>query len=91
MNCIKGQKDMTLKDESPRSEGVQYATGEERRRTVNSPRKKEVSRPKCKRCSAVDVSGDESKIQSAKNSISQELETLGIRIKVNRTWTGKRW
>ena len=29
MNCINGQKDMTPKDESPRSEGVQYATGEE--------------------------------------------------------------
>ena len=25
MNCIKGRKDMTTKDESPRSEGVQYA------------------------------------------------------------------
>ena len=27
MNSIKGQKDMTLKDESPRAEGIQYATG----------------------------------------------------------------
>ena len=35
-------------------------------RTVNSPRKNEVSRPKGKRCSAVDVSGDESKIQCCK-------------------------
>ena len=41
MNCIKGQKDMTLKDESPRSEGVQYATGEEWKITINSPRKNE--------------------------------------------------
>jgi len=32
MNCIKGQKDMTPKDESSRSEGVQYAIGEEQRR-----------------------------------------------------------
>ena len=37
MNCIKGQKDMTPKNESPRSEGVQYATGEEWKRTTNSP------------------------------------------------------
>ena len=29
MNCIKRQKDMTPKDEPPRSEGVQCATGEE--------------------------------------------------------------
>ena len=36
MNCIKGQKDMTPKNESPRSEGVQYATGEEWKRTTNS-------------------------------------------------------
>ena len=41
MNCIKGQKDMTLKDESPRSEGVQYATGVEWKITINSPRKNE--------------------------------------------------
>ena len=32
MNCIKGQKDMTPKDESSRSEGVQYDIGEEQRR-----------------------------------------------------------
>ena len=28
MNSMKRQKDMTLKDELPRSVGVQYATGE---------------------------------------------------------------
>ena len=33
---------MTLKGESPRSEGVQYATGEEQR-TTNGPRKNEAS------------------------------------------------
>ena len=33
MNCIKGQKDTALKDESPRSEGVQHAIGEEQRTT----------------------------------------------------------
>ena len=32
VNRIRGQKDKTLKDKSPRSEGVQYATGEEQRR-----------------------------------------------------------
>ena len=29
MNSMKRQKDMTLKDELPRSVGAQYATGEE--------------------------------------------------------------
>ena len=40
MNCI---KDMTLKDEPPRSEGVQHATGEEWRTTTDSSRKNEVA------------------------------------------------
>ena len=61
MNCIKGQKGMTLKDESPRSEGVQYAP-EEEQRTTNSPRKNEVAGSKQKQCIIVDVSADESKI-----------------------------
>ena len=52
---------MTLKDESPRSEGVQYAP-EEEQRTTNSPRKNEVAGSKQKQCIIVDVSGDESKI-----------------------------
>ena len=61
MNCIKGQKDMIPKDESPRSEGIQYAIGEEWKRITNSPRMNEEM-PKWKHCSAVDVSGEESKI-----------------------------
>ena len=52
---------MTAKDESPRSEGVQYATGEEWRIT-NNPRMNEATGPKRMQCSVVDVSGDESKI-----------------------------
>ena len=62
MACIKGQKDMTLKDESPRSEGIQYATGEEWRTTTKSPRNNEATGPKQKQCSVVDVSNDGSKI-----------------------------
>ena len=34
---------MTPKDEPPRSEGVQYATGKERRATADGPRKNEVT------------------------------------------------
>ena len=48
----KRQKDMTPKDERPpaplRSEGVQYATGEEWRAITNGSRKKEVAGPKWK-------------------------------------------
>ena len=64
MNCIKGQKDMTRKDKSPRSEGVQYATGGEQRKIINSPRMNEAAGPKQILYSVVDVSGD-----AAKNSI----------------------
>ena len=45
MNSMKRQKDMTLKDELPRSVGAQYATGEEQR---NSYRRNEKAEPKQK-------------------------------------------
>ena len=48
---------------SPRSEGVQYAPGEEWRK---SPRKNEVARPQQKRCPVVHVSGGETKVQCCK-------------------------
>ena len=45
MNSMKRQKDMTLEDEPPWSEGVYYATEEEQR---NSSRKNEEAGPKWK-------------------------------------------
>ena len=45
MNSVKRQKEMTLKDESPRLVGVQYATGEEQR---NRSKRDEESEPKQK-------------------------------------------
>ena len=63
MHSIKTQKDVTLKDEHPRSEAVQYATGEERR---NSSRMNEKSESKWKKCPVVDVSGGKSKVQCCK-------------------------
>ena len=59
MNCIKRQKDMTLKDESPWLEVVQYATREEWRAITNSP-KNEAAGPKHKQHSVVGVSSCES-------------------------------
>ena len=59
MNGRKRQKDMTLKDELPRSVGAQYATGEEWR---NNSRKNEETEPKQKQCSAADVTCDGSKV-----------------------------
>ena len=46
------QKDMTLKDELPRSVGAQYTTGEEWR---NDSRKNEEMEPKEKQYPVVDV------------------------------------
>ena len=54
---------MTLKDESPRSVGVQYGTGEEWRK---SSRRNEEVEPKWKQCPAVDMSGGESEVQRRK-------------------------
>ena len=54
---------MTLKDELPRSEGAQDATGDQWR---NNSRKNEETEPKQKQHPAVDVTGDGSKVQSCK-------------------------
>ena len=59
MNSMKRQKDRTLKDEPPRSVGAQYATGDQWR---NNSRKNEEMEPKQKQQSAVDVTGDGSKV-----------------------------
>ena len=67
MNSMKRQKDMTLKNELPRSVGAQYATGEEWR---NSSRRNEEAEPKQKQCSGVDVSGGESKVQCCEEQYS---------------------
>ena len=56
MNSMKKQKDMTL-EESLRSEGVQYATGENQKAITNNSRKNKAPGPKPKQNSVVDVSG----------------------------------
>ena len=59
MNSMKRQKDRTLNHELLRSVDAQYATGEEWR---NSSRKNEEAEAEHKQCSAVDVTGDGSKV-----------------------------
>ena len=48
MNSMKRQKDMTLKDEPPGSEGIQYVTEEEQRAIANGSRKNEATGQKQK-------------------------------------------
>ena len=63
MNSMKKQKDMTLRDELPRSVGTQYATGDQWR---NNSRKNEEVEPKQKQHQVLDVIGDGSKVQCCK-------------------------
>ena len=67
MNSMKKQRDMTLKDELPKSVGAQYATGEEWR---NSSKRNEEAESKWKQRPDVDVSDGESKAHSVKNNIA---------------------
>ena len=62
----KKTKRYDAEDESPRSEGVKFATGEDRRTTTNTLRKNEGSEPKQKWPSVVDMPGDENKIRCCK-------------------------
>ena len=60
MNSMKRQKDMTMKDELPRSVGAQYTT---RNQWRNNSKKNEETEPKKKQHPVVDVTGDGSKVQ----------------------------
>ena len=59
MNSMIRQKDMTQKDELPRSVGAQYATGDQWR---NNSRKNEEMELKQKQHPVVAVTGDGSKV-----------------------------
>ena len=63
MNSMKRQKDRTLKDELPRSEGTQYATGDQWR---NNSRNNEEMEPKQKQHPVVELTRDRSKVQCYK-------------------------
>ena len=67
MKSMKRQKDMTLKDELPRSVDAQYATGDQWR---NNSRKNDGMEPKQKQYPAVDVTGDRSKSDAVKSNIA---------------------
>ena len=66
MNSMKRQKDMTLKDELPRSVGTQYAT---RIQWRNNSRQNEEMEPKQKQYPEVDVTGDGVKFNAVKSNI----------------------
>ena len=101
MNSMIRQKDMTLKDELPRSVGSRYVNGEEWR---NSSRKTGEAEPKRKQCPVVDVTGEGIKFQcceeqycigilsvrSMNEGVKQEMERVNINIlRISELkWTG---
>ena len=88
MNSMKRQKDMTMKDELPRSVGAQYTTGEEWR---NNSRKNKETEPKWKQSPVWDVTGNGSKSDAVKNNIAEEPGMLAPWIKVHWKWSNRRW
>ena len=74
MNSMKRQNDRILKDELPRSVGVQYATGDQWR---NNSRKREGMEPKQKQHPIMDVTGDRSKVWCCKEQYC--IETWNVR------------
>ena len=80
---MKEQKDRPLKDEFPRSAGVQFATGNQWR---NNSRKNEETEPKQKQYPVVDVTRDGSKVRYCKeqyctgtwNVRSMNQDKLGV-------------
>ena len=88
MKSVKRQKNMTLKDELPRSVGTQYDTGDQWR---NNSRKNEETEPKQKQRPVVDVTGNESKVRCHKEQYC--IGTWNVRSMnqgklevVNRRW-----
>ena len=63
MNSTKRQKARILKDECPKSVGVQYAPGDQWR---NNSRKNDGMEPKQKQCPIVNGPGDRSKVRCCK-------------------------
>ena len=63
MNSMKRQNDRILKEELPRSVGVQYAPGDQWR---NNSKKNDGMEPKQKEYPTVDVTGDRSKVRCYK-------------------------
>ena len=67
MNSIKKQNDRILKEELYRSVGAQYASGDQWR---NNSRKNEGMEPKQKKYPVVDVTGDRTRSNAVKRSIT---------------------
>ena len=88
MNSMKRQKDMTLKDEIPRSVGVQYATGDQWRNRFG---KNEETEPKWKQHPVADVTGDGSNVQCYKEQYCMGTWTVKSMNQGKLKWSNRRW
>ena len=88
LNSMERQKDMTLKDELPRSVGAQYATGEEWK---NNSRKNEEMEPKKKQHSVVDVTGDGSKVRCCEKQYCIGTWNVTSMNQGKLKWSKRRW
>ena len=91
MNSTERQRVMTLEDEPPRSEGVQYDPGEERRViTASSRRTKQRGQSGANAgvwlCLVLRAKSD-----AVKSNIAEEPGMLGPWLKANWTWSSRRW
>ena len=84
----KKKKNWTLKDDLPRSEAAQYATGDQWR---NNSRKNETMEPKQKPHPAVDVTGDGSKVLCYKGQYCIGTWNVRSMNKANWKWSNRRW
>ena len=88
MDSVKRLKDVTLKDEYPKSVGAQYATGEEWR---NSSKKNEEDELKWKQCPVVDVTVDGSKVQCFKEHYCIGTWKVRFMNQGKLEWSNRRW
>ena len=88
MNSIKRQKDRTLKDEFPRSEGAQYVSGDQ---WTNNSRKNEGIEPKQKQHPLMHVTSDGRKIQCCNKQYCIGTWNVRSMNQANWKWSNRRW
>jgi len=88
MDSMKRHKNMTLKDELPRSVDAQYATGDQWRK---NSRKNTETEPKQKQHPVLDVTDDESKVQCCKEQYCIGTWNGTSMNQENWKWSNRRW
>ena len=91
MNSMKRQNDMTLEDETPTTKHVQHVTGKEQRAINNSSRKNEWLGQNGNNTKLWTYLVLKVKSDALRNNVAWKPGMLGPWIKVNWTWSSRRW